>query len=136
MLSGSVKLVRHRLNRPVFLHLCVSCSSYKQRHTCDITFLHLFHTTFSKILPVLRVLLFQPRFHVKSDGRETSTNIVDFLEFYTSKCFFLNVIRKYTTSLYPHMMKSLNKSFTLVSAGFEICQDRQKRLLFDEKIVM
>ena len=82
------------------------------------------------------MLLFQPRFHVKSDGRETSTNIVDFLEFYVSKCFFFNVIRKYTTSLYPHMMKSLNKSFTLVSAGFEICQDRQKRLLLDEKIVM
>ena len=32
MLSGSVELVRHRLNRPVLLHLCVSCSSYKQRH--------------------------------------------------------------------------------------------------------
>ena len=33
MLSGSVEFVGHRLNRPVLLHLCVSCSSYKQRHT-------------------------------------------------------------------------------------------------------
>ena len=32
MLSGSVEFVGHRLNRPVLLHLCVSCSSYKQRH--------------------------------------------------------------------------------------------------------
>ena len=33
MLSGFVEFVGHRLNRPVLLHLCVSCSSYKQRHT-------------------------------------------------------------------------------------------------------
>ena len=33
MLSGFVELVGHRLNRPVLLHLCVSCSSYKQRHS-------------------------------------------------------------------------------------------------------
>ena len=32
MLSGFVEFVGHRLNRPVLLHLCVSCSSYKQRH--------------------------------------------------------------------------------------------------------
>ena len=36
-------------------------------------------------------------------------------------------------SLLPHEMKSLNKTFTLVSAGFEICQNRQRRLLFEEK---
>ena len=35
-----------------------------------------------------------------------------------------------------HKMKSLNKTFTLVSAGFETCQDRQRRLLLDEKVVM
>ena len=33
MLSGFVEFVGHRLNRPVLLHLCVSCSSYKQRHS-------------------------------------------------------------------------------------------------------
>ena len=38
-------------------------------------------------------------------------------------------------SLLLHKMKSLNKTFTLVSAGFETCQDRRRRLLFDEKIV-
>ena len=43
---------------------------------------------FSKIWPVLRFLLFKPRFHVNIDGGETSTNIVDFLEFYALKCFF------------------------------------------------
>ena len=50
--------------------------------------------------------------------------------------FFLNVIQKCTISLFPDMMKSPNMPFTLVSAGFEICQDRQSRLLFEEKIVM
>ena len=39
-------------------------------------------------------------------------------------------------SLLAHKMKSPNKTFTLVSAGFETCQDRQRRLLFDEKMVM
>ena len=34
MLSGLVELVGHRLNRPV----CVSCSSYKQRHKADKVF--------------------------------------------------------------------------------------------------
>ena len=90
----------------------------------------------SKIWPVLRLRLFQPRFHVNSDGRDTSTNIVYFLEFYKSKCFFFSIIRKYMISLLPNKMKSLNKTFTLVSAGFETCQDRQRRLLFDEKVVM
>ena len=66
---------------------------------------------------------------------DTSTNIVYFLEFYASKCFF-SIIRKYMISLLAHKMKSLNKTFTLVSAGFETCQDRQRRLLFDEKMVM
>ena len=65
-----------------------------------------------------------------------STNIVYLLEFYASKCFFLSIIRKYMISLLPHKMKSLDKTFTLVSAGFETCQDRQRRLLFDEKVVM
>ena len=37
-------------------------------------------------------------------------------------------------SLLPRKMKSLNKTFTLVSAGFETCQDRQRRLLFEEKM--
>ena len=87
----------------------------------------------SKIWPVLRLRLFQPRFHVNSDGRDISTNIVYFLEFYASKCFFLSIIRKYMISLLPHKMKSLDKTFTLVSAGFETCQDRQRRLLFDGK---
>ena len=50
--------------------------------------------------------------------------------------FFLNVIQKWTISLFPDMIKGLNTSFTLVSAGYEICQDRQRRPLFDEKIVM
>ena len=90
----------------------------------------------SKIWPVLRLRLFQPRFHVNSDGRDISTNIVYFLEFYASKCFFLSIIRKYMISLLPHKMKSLDKTFTLVSAGFETCQDRQRRLLLDEKVVM
>ena len=48
---------------------------------------------------------------------------------------FLSIIRKYMISLLLHKMKSLNKTFTLVSAGFETCQDRRRRLLFDEKIV-
>ena len=87
----------------------------------------------SKIWPVLRLRLFQPRFHVNSDGRDTSTHIVYFLEFYASKCFFFSVIRKYMISLLAHKMKSLNKTFTLVSAGFETCQNRQRRLLFDGK---
>ena len=39
-------------------------------------------------------------------------------------------------SLLAHKMKSLNKTFTLVSAGFETGLDRQRRLLFDEKMVM
>ena len=65
-----------------------------------------------------------------------STNIVYLLEFYASKCFFLSIIRKYMISLLPHKMKSLDKTFTLVSAGFETCQDRQRRLLLDEKVVM
>ena len=47
--------------------------------------------------------------------------------------FFFSIIRKYMISLLPHEMKSLNKTFTLVSAGFEICQNRQRRLLFEEK---
>ena len=67
------------------------------------------------------------------DGRDTGTNIVHFLEFYSSKCFFFSIIRKYMISLLPHEMKSLNKTFTLVSAGFETCQNRQRRLLFEEK---
>ena len=50
--------------------------------------------------------------------------------------FFFSIIRKYMISMLPHKMKSLNKTFTLVSAGFETCQDRQRRLLFDEKMVM
>ena len=50
--------------------------------------------------------------------------------------FFFSVIRKYMISLLAHKMKSLNKTFTLVSAGFETCQDRQRRLLLDEKLVM
>ena len=62
--------------------------------------------------------------------------MVDFLEFYASKCIFLNVIQKWTISLFPDMIKGLNTSFTLVSAGYEMCQDRQRRLLLDEKIVM
>ena len=36
MLSGFVEFVGHRLNRPVLLHLCVSCSSYKQRHMVSV----------------------------------------------------------------------------------------------------
>ena len=91
---------------------------------------------FQRFSPVLRLPLFQPRFHVNIDGGETSTNIVDFLEFYASKYIFLNVIQKCTISLFPDMIKGLNTSFTLVSAGYEICQDRQRRPLFDEKIVM
>ena len=90
----------------------------------------------SKIWPVLRLRLFQPRFHVNSDGRDTSTHIVYFLEFYASKCFFFSVIRKYMISLLAHKMKSLNKTSNLVSAGFETCQDRQRRLLFDGKMAM
>ena len=46
------------------------------------------------------------------------------------------MIRKYMISLLLHKMKSLDKTFTLVSAGFETCQDRQRRLLFDEKVLM
>ena len=69
------------------------------------------------------VRLFRPRFHVNSDGRETSTNIIDFLEFFASKCFF-SIIRKYMISLLSHKMKSLNKTFALVSAGFQTCRDR------------
>ena len=99
---------------------------------------HIFTASFviSKIWPVLRLRLFQPRFHVNSDGRETNANIFDFLEFYASKVFFKIIIRKHMLSLLPHKMKSLNKTFTLVSAGFETCQDRQRRLLLDEKVVM
>ena len=99
---------------------------------------NIFTTSFfiSKIWPVLRLCLFQPRFHVNSDGKDTSNNIVYFLEFYTSKWFFFSIIRKYMISMLPHKMKSLNKTFTLVSAGFETCQDRQRRLLLDEKMVM
>ena len=67
----------------------------------------------TKIWPVLRLRLFQPRFHVNSDGRDISTNIVYFLEFYASKCFFLSIIRKYMISLLPHKMKSLDKTFTM-----------------------
>ena len=36
----------------------------------------------------MRLRLFLPRFHVNSDERDISTNIVYFLEFYASKCFF------------------------------------------------
>ena len=46
--------------------------------------------------------------------------------------FFFSIIRKYMISLLPHEMKSLNKTFTLVSAGFETSQNRQRRLLFEE----
>ena len=63
-----------------------------------------------------------------------SVTWVHFLEFYASKCFFCSIIRKYMISLLPRKMKSLNKTFTLVSAGFETCQDQQRRLLFEEKM--
>ena len=89
----------------------------------------------SKIWPVLRLRLFQPRFHVNSD-EETPALILSIFWSFTHPNVFFSIIRKYMISLLAHKMKSLNKTFTLVSAGFETCQDRQRRLLLDEKVVM
>ena len=86
----------------------------------------------SKIWPVLRLRLFQPRFHVNSD-EETPALILSIFWSFTHPNVFFSIIRKYMISLLAHKMKSLNKTFTLVSAGFETCQDRQRRLLFDGK---